>query len=182
MKERKGATTAAVFHLLMCPKLSWHHMVLKFLYSNTVAANVKTCHYNLTCQIFCLGEKSNVYLQPRSPDEGWYNNLVSESDAKILTHSGKMVLLFEILRIAEDLGDKVYVSLSSAGTLFSQQCIGTLFKSFCFLRLVFSQSLISLDLIEDFLRISHNARDDSSFKGIILLVGETIRINLQLIF
>ncbi|XP_040005999.1 transcriptional regulator ATRX-like isoform X2 [Xiphias gladius] len=70
-------------------------------------------------------------------DEGWYKNLLSEMDAKILDHSGKMVLLFEILRMAEDLDDKV---------------------------LVFSQSLISLDLIEDFLEASHRARDPSSFK------------------
>ncbi|CAK6953614.1 transcriptional regulator ATRX-like [Scomber scombrus] len=72
------------------------------------------------------------------PGEGWFKNLLSESDAKILEHSGKMVLLFEILRMAEDLKDKV---------------------------LVFSQSLISLNLIEDFLKASHHARDSSSFKA-----------------
>ncbi|XP_035480151.2 transcriptional regulator ATRX-like isoform X2 [Scophthalmus maximus] len=70
--------------------------------------------------------------------EGWYESLVSESDAKVLQHSGKMVLLFEILRMAEGLDDKV---------------------------LVFSQSLISLDLIEDFLAASHHARDPGAFKA-----------------
>lgn len=37
---------------------------------------------------------------------------------------------------------------------------------------MFSQSLISLDLIEDFLAASHRARDPSAFKGSILLMGE----------
>ncbi|KAM9384729.1 transcriptional regulator ATRX-like isoform 1-T1 [Pholidichthys leucotaenia] len=70
-------------------------------------------------------------------DKGWYKNFLSDSDATILEHSGKMVLLFEILKIAEDLEDKV---------------------------IVFSQSLISLNLIEDFLKISHEERNSSSFK------------------
>lgn len=43
-------------------------------------------------------------------DESWYKNLLSENDAKIMEHSGKMMLLFEVLRMAEDLEDKVYVS------------------------------------------------------------------------
>ncbi|XP_040907102.1 transcriptional regulator ATRX-like isoform X2 [Toxotes jaculatrix] len=84
------------------------------------------------------GEKATVSSRSQSPDEGWYKNLLTEGDAKILEHSGKMVILFEILRMAEDLDDKV---------------------------LVFSQSLISLDLIEDFLEASHHARDPSSFKA-----------------
>ncbi|XP_034461776.1 transcriptional regulator ATRX-like [Hippoglossus hippoglossus] len=75
-------------------------------------------------------------LSPRS-DEGWYKSMLSESDATILQHSGKMVLLFEILRMAEDLDEKV---------------------------LVFSQSLVSLNLIEDFLAASHHARDPAAFK------------------
>ncbi|KAL3042493.1 hypothetical protein OYC64_020427 [Pagothenia borchgrevinki] len=71
-------------------------------------------------------------------DEVWFKGMVTEEDAKIMELSGKMVLLFEILRMAEDLGDKV---------------------------LVFSQSLISLGLIEDFLKDSHNARNSSAFKA-----------------
>ncbi|XP_017279651.1 transcriptional regulator ATRX [Kryptolebias marmoratus] len=62
---------------------------------------------------------------PRSAD--WHREFVTEADAEILEHSGKMTLLFEILRMAEEVEDKV---------------------------LVFSQSLISLDLIEDFLQLS----------------------------
>ncbi|XP_076024816.1 ATRX chromatin remodeler, like [Genypterus blacodes] len=72
-----------------------------------------------------------VSSQPDGTDEGWYKNILCERDAKIMEHSGKMVLLFEILRMAEELGDKV---------------------------LVFSQSLISLDLIEDFLAATHRDR------------------------
>ncbi|XP_031712833.1 ATRX chromatin remodeler, like isoform X2 [Anarrhichthys ocellatus] len=84
------------------------------------------------------GEKATMSLRSQSLDEVWFKNLLSEEDAKIMEHSGKMVLLFEILRKAEEVGDKV---------------------------LVFSQSLISLDLIEDFLKASHNARNPSSFKA-----------------
>ncbi|GAA6235942.1 transcriptional regulator ATRX-like isoform X1 [Lates japonicus] len=84
------------------------------------------------------GEKATNSSRSQSPNEGWYKSLLSEGDAKILEHSGKMVLLFEILRMAEDLDDKV---------------------------LVFSQSLISLDLIENFLEASHHARDPSSLKA-----------------
>ncbi|XP_026183352.1 transcriptional regulator ATRX-like [Mastacembelus armatus] len=89
------------------------------------------------CEAAAEGEKETISSKPQNPDKYWYKNLLSEHDAKILEHSGKMVLLFEILRMAEDLEDKV---------------------------LVFSQSLISLDLIEDFLEASHRARDPSSFK------------------
>ncbi|XP_019719517.1 transcriptional regulator ATRX-like [Hippocampus comes] len=65
----------------------------------------------------------------------WFKNMLSQHDAKILEHSGKLVLLFEILRMAEALNDKV---------------------------LVFSQSLVSLNLIESFLTVSHRRRKDSS--------------------
>ncbi|XP_069842433.1 transcriptional regulator ATRX [Dendropsophus ebraccatus] len=64
---------------------------------------------------------------PGSPTADWYKDFVTEADAENLTHSGKIMLLFDILRMAEELGDKV---------------------------LVFSQSLISLDLIEDFLELA----------------------------
>ncbi|XP_051903435.1 transcriptional regulator ATRX-like isoform X3 [Hippocampus zosterae] len=65
----------------------------------------------------------------------WFKNMLSQHDAKVLEHSGKLVLLFEILRMAEALNDKV---------------------------LVFSQSLVSLNLIESFLTVSHRRRKDSS--------------------
>lgn len=78
---------------------------------------------------------------PGSPTPDWHKEFVTESDAEILEHSGKMMLLFEILRMAEEVDDKV---------------------------LVFSQSLISLDLIEDFLELSCRAKDEekiSPYKG-----------------
>lgn len=84
------------------------------------------------------GEGATVSSRPQSIEQDWFKNLLCERDASILEHSGKMVLLFEILKMAEDLMDKV---------------------------LVFSQSLISLNLIEAFLEASHRARDPSSFKA-----------------
>ena len=68
---------------------------------------------SLSRVIFRAGERASVSSRPQSPSEGWFKNLLSPSDAKILEHSGKMVLLFEILRMAEDLEDKVYVSFLS---------------------------------------------------------------------
>ncbi|KAM7000642.1 transcriptional regulator ATRX [Tautogolabrus adspersus] len=78
---------------------------------------------------------------PGSPTPDWHKEFVTEADAEILSHSGKITLLFEILRMAEEVDEKV---------------------------LVFSQSLISLDLIEDFLELSCRAKDDgkiSPYKG-----------------
>uniref|UniRef100_A0A8C6SUV9 DNA helicase n=1 Tax=Neogobius melanostomus TaxID=47308 RepID=A0A8C6SUV9_9GOBI len=80
--------------------------------------------------------------RPGSPTHDWHRDFMTEADAEILEHSGKVVLLFEILRMAEELEEKV---------------------------LVFSQSLISLDLIEDFLELATKCADDeekpSPYKG-----------------
>uniref|UniRef100_A0A671M5L6 DNA helicase n=1 Tax=Sinocyclocheilus anshuiensis TaxID=1608454 RepID=A0A671M5L6_9TELE len=78
---------------------------------------------------------------PGSPSPDWYKEFVTETDSEVLEHSGKIVLLFEILRMAEELEEKV---------------------------LVFSQSLISLDLIEDFLELAGRAKEEgklSPYKG-----------------
>uniref|UniRef100_A0A8D0ADJ7 DNA helicase n=1 Tax=Sander lucioperca TaxID=283035 RepID=A0A8D0ADJ7_SANLU len=78
---------------------------------------------------------------PGSPNPDWHRDFVTDADAEILEHSGKMLLLFEILRMAEEVDEKV---------------------------LVFSQSLISLDLIEDFLELACRAKDEekvSPYKG-----------------
>ncbi|KAM7374138.1 hypothetical protein PAMP_006813 [Pampus punctatissimus] len=83
-------------------------------------------------------EEATISSRPQSTGDSWFKNLLSQNDAKVLEHSAKMVLLFEILQMAEAVEDKV---------------------------LVFSQSLISLDLIEDFLEASHRARDSSSIKA-----------------
>uniref|UniRef100_A0A8C3ND04 Transcriptional regulator ATRX n=1 Tax=Geospiza parvula TaxID=87175 RepID=A0A8C3ND04_GEOPR len=77
--------------------------------------------------------KATSSSNPGSPAPDWYKDFVTDADAEVLEHSGKMVLLFEILRMAEELGDKV---------------------------LVFSQSLISLDLIEDFLELANREKSD----------------------
>ncbi|CAN9501704.1 unnamed protein product [Ophioblennius macclurei] len=82
------------------------------------------------------------------PDEQWYKSFLCESDADILEHSGKLVLLFEILRMAEDVGDKV---------------------------LVFSQSLISLNLIEKFLGEFNRAGDLSVFRAEKMSTKDWIR-------
>ncbi|XP_067404354.1 transcriptional regulator ATRX isoform X2 [Emydura macquarii macquarii] len=84
--------------------------------------------------------KATSSSNPGSPAPDWYKDFVTDADAEVLEHSGKMVLLFEILRMAEELGDKV---------------------------LVFSQSLISLDLIEDFLELASRDKTDEDDKPII---------------
>ncbi|XP_028838833.1 ATRX chromatin remodeler, like isoform X2 [Denticeps clupeoides] len=74
-------------------------------------------------------------MQPAGPPMDWYKAFVTEDDTKIMQHSGKMVLLFEILRLSKEQQDKV---------------------------LVFSQSLISLNLIEEFLMVSNTTASDDS--------------------
>ncbi|XP_056313623.1 transcriptional regulator ATRX-like isoform X2 [Danio aesculapii] len=74
------------------------------------------------------------------PSADWYLPFVTAADAKVLEHSGKLQLLLEILHCAEELQDKV---------------------------LVFSQSLISLDIIESFLLYADESRgkDVCPYKG-----------------
>ncbi|XP_071980191.1 transcriptional regulator ATRX isoform X2 [Engystomops pustulosus] len=79
---------------------------------------------------------------PGSPAADWYKDFVTDADAEMMEHSGKITVLFEILRMAEELGEKV---------------------------LVFSQSLISLDLIEDFLELASVDRttEDAESKPVV---------------
>ncbi|XP_060039130.1 transcriptional regulator ATRX isoform X3 [Erinaceus europaeus] len=84
--------------------------------------------------------KATSSSNPSSPAPDWYKDFVTDADAEVLEHSGKMVLLFEILRMAEEIGDKV---------------------------LVFSQSLISLDLIEDFLDLASREKTEDKDKPLI---------------
>lgn len=44
---------------------------------------------------------------PGSPSADWHKEFVTEADAEILEHSGKIMLLFEVLRMAEEVEDKV---------------------------------------------------------------------------
>uniref|UniRef100_A0A8B9YIK0 Transcriptional regulator ATRX n=1 Tax=Bos mutus grunniens TaxID=30521 RepID=A0A8B9YIK0_BOSMU len=76
--------------------------------------------------------KATSSSNPSSPAPDWYKDFVTDADAEVLEHSGKMVLLFEIL-----------------------EC------------LVFSQSLISLDLIEDFLELASREKTEDKDKPLI---------------
>ncbi|XP_067903382.1 transcriptional regulator ATRX isoform X2 [Heterodontus francisci] len=85
--------------------------------------------------------KPSAGSNPGSPAPDWYKEFITDADAEILQHSGKMALLFEILYMSEAIGEKV---------------------------LVFSQSLISLDLIEDFLEMANREKSESKseiYKG-----------------
>uniref|UniRef100_A0A6I8NN72 Transcriptional regulator ATRX n=1 Tax=Ornithorhynchus anatinus TaxID=9258 RepID=A0A6I8NN72_ORNAN len=102
--------------------------------------NVDEPSNNPTASVKQEESKPTSSSNPGSPAPDWYKDFVTDADAEVLEHSGKMVLLFEILRMAEELGDKV---------------------------LVFSQSLISLDLIEDFLELASREKSDDTDKPLI---------------
>ncbi|XP_061189382.1 transcriptional regulator ATRX-like [Saccostrea echinata] len=70
---------------------------------------------------------------PQPVSYEWWAEYVNPEDEDKLELGGKLVLLFEILRMSEEIGDKV---------------------------LVFSQSLLSLDLIEHFLELVDQKRGD----------------------
>ncbi|XP_052283753.1 transcriptional regulator ATRX-like [Dreissena polymorpha] len=72
----------------------------------------------------CMDEADMGYGGPKELTSEWWAEFVKEEDKYKLELSGKLKLLFEILKMSEDIGDKV---------------------------LVFSQSLLSLDIIEDVL-------------------------------
>ncbi|XP_019503717.1 PREDICTED: transcriptional regulator ATRX [Hipposideros armiger] len=102
--------------------------------------NVDETGNNPSVSIKLEESKATSSSNPSSPAPDWYKDFVTDADAEILEHSGKMVLLFEILRMAEEIGDKV---------------------------LVFSQSLISLDLIEDFLELASREKTEDKDKPLI---------------
>ncbi|XP_069748920.1 transcriptional regulator ATRX isoform X2 [Narcine bancroftii] len=85
--------------------------------------------------------KPSAGSNPGSPAADWYKEFITDADAEIVHHSGKMAILFEILYMSEAIGEKV---------------------------LVFSQSLISLDLIEDFLELANREKSEGKseiYKG-----------------
>ncbi|XP_054975789.1 transcriptional regulator ATRX isoform X2 [Sorex araneus] len=102
--------------------------------------NVDESGNNPSVSVKLEESKATSSSNPSSPAPDWYKDFVTDSDAEVLEHSGKMVLLFEILRMAEEIGDKV---------------------------LVFSQSLLSLDLIEDFLELASREKTEDKDKPLI---------------
>ncbi len=73
-----------------------------------------------------MGGLDEARAEELGADKGWWHRfLENEEDLDKVEMGSKMVLLLDILKECEMMGDKV---------------------------LVFSQSLLSLDLIEDFLR------------------------------
>ncbi|XP_067663405.1 transcriptional regulator ATRX-like isoform X2 [Haliotis asinina] len=80
-------------------------------------------------------EKIDLDDGPKPVSNEWWAEYVKEEDQGNLDLSGKLILLFEILRMCEEIGDKV---------------------------LVFSQSLLSLDIIEYFLDVIDKRAEEAA--------------------
>lgn len=80
-----------------------------------------------TLVYFSFQDKTTPVSNPGSPAPDWYKDFVTDADAEVLEHSGKMVLLFEILRMAEELGDKVWVIFAYWEIPFSFLIVGFFF-------------------------------------------------------
>jgi transcriptional regulator ATRX len=78
--------------------------------------------------VFLIAEDDGCIQDSEDPASSspWWSDLISDDEINNIKHSGKMLLLMDILRHCEVIGDKL---------------------------LVFSQSLTSLDLFEEFLAI-----------------------------
>lgn len=60
----------------------------------------------------CADAAGGATQRSRTLNEGWFKSYLTEADKKVMEHSGKMVLLFQILKMAEELDDKVYAAWS----------------------------------------------------------------------
>lgn len=78
--------------------------------------------------------ENRIESKIENPTE-WWTSMVTDKDLDSLRNSGKLMLLFSILKECESVGDKL---------------------------LVFSQSLYSLDIIEHFLKIIHEKRNNKT--------------------
>lgn len=67
-----------------------------------------TANKQLICCFSCAAKAPQpASSTPGSHTPDWHKGFVTEADAEILEHSGKITLLFEILRMAEEAEDKV---------------------------------------------------------------------------
>ncbi len=80
------------------------------------------------------GGRERVLREPSPPPEEWFSEILEEEDQFNICLSGKLVLLCEILKRSELFGDKV---------------------------LLFSQSLMTLTLIEDTLAMMTEAKNSN---------------------
>jgi len=60
------------------------------------------------------GADSSDDVAARRHVDQWWNNMLTEEDRTCLELSGKLVLLFNILALAQQMGDKVSVFLHSS--------------------------------------------------------------------
>ncbi|KAI9562423.1 hypothetical protein GHT06_013393 [Daphnia sinensis] len=94
----------------------------------------------------CMQDPIDQALTSSNP---WWSDLISENEINNIEHSGKFVVLMDILRECELIGDKL---------------------------LVFSQSLTSLDLIEEFLAIEdfkNQTRSTSDTNGASIIICQS---------
>ncbi|XP_076326487.1 ATRX chromatin remodeler XNP isoform X1 [Tachypleus tridentatus] len=90
----------------------------------------------------------------RDEDKEWWSDILPEEESKKIELSGKLVLLFEILNRCEEIGDKVVYHI-----LWNNVAVSHL--SF-FFSLLFSQSLLLLDLVEDMLERKNQENNEIS--------------------
>lgn len=106
LRDKKGRTTPVKrrppLDKYKVSELCWYQCKFRVLSPNLVSVG----------PLRCAGAAGGATSRPRTLSEDWFRSHLSEADAKVLEHSGKMVLLFQILKMAEELGDKVYAASS----------------------------------------------------------------------
>ena len=126
------------------------NVVLHCFFKNILAATPKSNNFRMRTRA-ARGD------QPPPEDElgvttpmssTWWSQFVQDEDMIKMEHSGKLILLMDILRQCELIGDKV---------------------------LVFSQSLVSLNLIEEFLA----AEDEKNEKNRASLASTDVSLGFQ---
>ncbi|KAL7148380.1 hypothetical protein ABFS83_06G174400 [Erythranthe nasuta] len=103
-------------------------------------ANDSSSDENTDCNVISGEKLDNPHSKTEDvlPNEDWWRDLLEKNSYEEVDYSGKMVLLLDILRMCSDIGDKV---------------------------LVFSQSLLTLDLIEFHLsKLPLSTKDEKCWK------------------